>query len=142
MPSSLLSVRPIDAAPALRQGGAVKSILTLLLILAAVLPSSAGERVVLYVTLLQSTATELSDGTKWQMDKGDCFPVVSYKESHTKVILQIASATFMVPAEKTRVVSEKELPAAIGNYRANVNTYINGVAARWRAAAEAGKAPE
>ena len=96
MPRPLLSVRPIDAAPALRQGGAVKSILTLLLILAAVLPSSAGERVVLYVTLLQSTATELSDGTKWQMDKGDCFPVVSYKESHTKVILQIASATFMV----------------------------------------------
>ena len=96
----------------------------------------------LYVTLLENAATELSDGAKWQMNKGDCFPVVSYKESHTKVILQIASATFMIPAEKTRVLSEKDLPAALANYRANVNTYINAAAARWRAAAEAGKAQE
>ena len=136
------SALPIDAAPALRQAGAVKSILTLLLLLAAVLPSGAGERVVLYVTLLENTTTELSDGAKWQMDKGDCFPVVSYKESHTMVILQLASAKFMIPAVKTRVVSEKELPVAIANYRANVSTYINGVAARWRAAAESGKAPQ
>ena len=133
---------PIDAASSLRQAVTVKSILTLLLLIAATLPASAGEKVVLYVTLLENAVAELSDGAKWQMDKGDCFPVVSYKESHTKVILQLASATFIVPAEKTRVVSDKELPAAIGNYRANVNTYINGVAARWRAAAEAGKAPE
>lgn len=142
MQSSVLAALPVDAASSLRHAGAVKTILTLLLLIAAVLPSSAGERVVLYVMLLENTAAELSDGAKWQMDKGDCFPVVSYKESHTKVILQIASATFTIPAEKTRTISGKELPVAVANYRTNVNTYINGVAARWRAAAEAGKAPE
>ena len=142
MPYAILGALPVDAAPALRHSGAVKSILTLLLLIAAVLPSGAGERVVLYVTLLENATTELSDGAKWQMDKGDCFPVVSYKESHTKVILQLASATFYVPADKTRVVSEKERPAALASYRVNVNTYINAVAARWRAAAEAGKAPK
>jgi hypothetical protein len=82
---------------------------------------------------------ELTDGSKWQMDKGDCFPVVAYKESHTKVILQLASTSFMVPANKTRIMTEKEIPAAIVSYRANVNTYINGYAARWRANAESGK---
>ncbi len=120
----------------------MKSILTLLLLIAATLPASAGEKVVLYVTLLENAVAELSDGAKWQMDKGDCFPVVSYKESHTKVILQLASATFIVPAEKTRVVTEHELPKAVANYRANLNTYINGVAERWRSAAESGKAQE
>ena len=120
----------------------MKSILTLLFLIAAALPASAGDRVVLYVMLLENTAAELSDGTKWQMDKGDCFPVVSYKESHTKVLLELASASFMIPAEKTRLITDKELPAAVASYRANVSTYINGVAARWRAAAESGKAPQ
>ncbi len=118
----------------------MKAITVLLLLLAAVLPVKAGERVTLYATLLEGTPVELSDGSKWQMDKGDCFPVVAYKESHTVVILQLASVTFAVPAAKTREVTKKEVPAAIVSYRANVNTYINGYAARWRAAAESGKA--
>lgn len=119
---------------------AMRAIVALLLLLCTLGSASAGERVILYSALLESMAVELSDGSKWQMDKGDCFPVVAYKESHTVVILQLASASFAVPTAKTRVVGEKQLPAAIASYRANVNTYINGFAARWRAAAEAGKA--
>lgn len=117
----------------------MKAITVLLLLLAAMLPARAAERVVLYATLLEGTPVELSDGSKWQMDKGDCFPIVAYKESHTVVVLQLASASFAVPASITREVTKKEIPAAIASYRANVNTYINGYAARWRAAAEAGK---
>jgi hypothetical protein len=117
----------------------MKALTALLLLVAAVLPAGAGERVVLYATLLEGLPVELTDGSKWQMDKGDCFPVVAYKESHTKVILQLASTSFMVPTAKTRILTDKEMPAAIASYRANVNTYINGYAARWRANAESGK---
>ena len=109
---------------------------------ATLLPLTAGERVELYAELTEAQHVQLTDGSKWQMDKGDCFPVVSYKESHTKVLLELASASFMIPAEKTRLITDKELPAAVASYRANVSTYINGVAARWRAAAESGKAPQ
>jgi hypothetical protein len=115
----------------------MKAIIAMLLLLAAVLPAGAGERVILYAMLLENTPVELADGAKWQMDKGDCFPVVAYKESHTKLILQLAATSFLVPADKTRIVTEKELPGAIASYRTNVNTYINGFAARWRAKAEA-----
>jgi len=108
-------------------------------LVAAVLPAAAGEHVVLYATLLEGSAVELSDGSKWQMDKGDCFPVVAYKEQHTLIILQLASTSFVLPANKTRLIPDKELPAAVASYRANVNTFINGFAARWRAQAEAGK---
>jgi hypothetical protein len=117
----------------------LKTIVALLLLLAAVLPAAAGEHVILYATLLEGSAVELSDGSKWQMDKGDCFPVVAYKQEHTLIILQLASASFILPASKTRLIADKDLPAAVASYRANVNTYINGFAARWRAAAEAGK---
>jgi hypothetical protein len=115
----------------------LKTIVAFLLLVAAVLPASAGEHVILYATLLEGSAVELSDGSKWQMDKGDCFPVVAYKQQHTVVILQLASASFVLPAAKTRLVADKELPAAVASYRANVNTYINGFSARWRSQAEA-----
>lgn len=115
----------------------LKTIVAFLLLVAAVLPASAGEHVILYATLLEGSAVELSDGSKWQMDKGDCFPVVAYKQQHTVVILQLASASFVLPAAKTRLVADKDLPAAVASYRANVNTYINGFSARWRSQAEA-----
>lgn len=117
----------------------MKALFAMLCLLATALTASAGERVMIYVTLLEKMPAELSDGSIWQMDKGDSFPVVAYKESHTKVILQLAGVSFIVPTTKTRVLEEKELPAALATYRANVNTFINGFAQRWRAAAEAGK---
>jgi hypothetical protein len=120
----------------------MKALVALFLLIAAALPAAAGERVVIYATLTEGRVVDLSNGEKWRMDKGDCFPVVAYKESHTKVVLQLAGSQFMVPSDKTRVVPEKELAAAMEKYRANVNTYINGYAARWRAEAESGKKPQ
>ncbi len=117
----------------------MKVLFTMLCLLAAALTAQAGERVMIYVLLLEKMPAELSDGSVWQMDKGDCFPVVAYKESHTKVILQLAGVSFAVATNKTRVLEEKEVPAGLATYRANVNTFINGFAQRWRAAAEAGK---
>ncbi len=118
---------------------AMKVILAMMAVLAAMLPAGAADRVIMYAMLTEAQAVHLTDGVRWQMDKGDCFPVVAYKEAHTMVILQLAGAQFMVPAKTARVVPEKELPAALANYRANVKTYINAYSARWRANAEGEK---
>ena len=74
----------------------MKSFVCLLGLLGA-LQASAAERVLLYARLNADLTVELTDGSKWKMDKGDCFPVVAYKEAHTKLILQLAGAQFMVP---------------------------------------------
>jgi len=114
----------------------MKTLFALLGFLAAALTAGAGDRVLLYAMLVEPQLVDLTDGARWQMDKGDCFPVVAYKESHTQVILQLAGAQFMVPSRTTRIVAEKELPKALASYRSNVNTYINAFTARWRANAE------
>jgi hypothetical protein len=76
------------------------------------------------------------------MDKGDAFPIIAYKESHTKVILQLAGAQFMVDAERTETVPKNEIPAAVENYRGNVTRYINTFADRWKKNAEQDKPSE
>ena len=111
----------------------------LALLVTLLLPAGAGEKVILYARLLETTDVTLSTGAKWRMDKGDAFPVIAYKESHTVVILQLAGAQFMVPAEKTEIVPEKELPPAIAKYRENVVNYINGFSDRWKRNAKEGK---
>ena len=117
----------------------MKALLTFLLLLACVTRMPAGERVLLYAKLIGPLAVELSDGAVWEMEKGDCFPVVAFKESHTKLILRLAGVSFVVPAKGASIVSEKDTPAAIESYRVNVNNYINGFSARWRRNAEAGR---
>ena len=67
----------------------------------------------------------------------DCFPVVAYKESHTKLILRLASTNFVVAGDHAVIVSEKETPAAVERYRVTLQSYINGFSARWKAKAEA-----
>ena len=119
----------------------MKSFVCLLGLLGA-LQASAAERVLLYARLNADLTVELTHGSKWKMDKGGCFPVVAYKEAHTKLILQLAGAQFMVPASKANIVPEKEEAQAVEKYRANVNTYINGYANRWRNEAEAPKKPQ
>ncbi len=119
----------------------MKAFVCLLGLLSA-LQAPASERVLLYARLNADLTVELTDGSKWKMDKGDCFPVVAYKEAHTKLILQLAGTQFMVPASKANIVAEKEEAHAMEKYRANVNTYINGYANRWRNEAEAPKKPQ
>lgn len=118
----------------------MKGLLTFLLLLLACLSrTSAGERVTLYAKLTAPLVVELSDGAVWEMEKSDCFPVVAYKESHTKLILRLAGVSFVVPSRAAVIVGEKDMPTAIESYRVNVNNYINGFSARWRRNAEAGK---
>ena len=117
----------------------MKVIVALLLLFA--LQAGAGEAVTLYARLRDVMVVELSDGAKWQMEKGNCFPVVAYKESHTKLILQLAGTAFIIPAEKAEIVADKDIPAAIASYRENVTAYLDGFSARWRKNAEAGKRP-
>jgi hypothetical protein len=118
----------------------MKFLLSMLAILFATFGTGvAGEKVLLYARLTEGVMVDLSDGSKWQMDKGDCFPVIAYKEAHTKLVLQLAGANFMVPTAKTQIVPEKEHGDAIAKYRANVNTYLNGYANRWKNDAAAPK---
>ena len=115
----------------------MKALMAILLLALCTVQAGAGEHVVLYARLLQDLNVELTDGSTWQMDKGDCFPVVAYKESHTKLILRLASTNFVVAGDHAEIVSEKETPAAIERYRVTLQTYINGFSARWKAKAEA-----
>ena len=118
----------------------VKTVLTFLILLAALLaPTRAGQKVVLFARLTDAAVVELSTGAKWRMDKGDAFPVIAYKESHTMVILQLAGAQFIVPVNKTEIVPDKELGDAITKYRDNVTNYINGYSDRWKKNAQEGK---
>ena len=114
----------------------MKAILAFLLLSA--LHAQSGEPVILYARLLDSVGAALADGAKWQMEKGDCFPVVAYRESHTKLVLQLASSGFIVPANKAEIVADNDLPAAMANYRASVSKYLDSYSARWRKNAEAG----
>ena len=120
----------------------MKVLVCLLGLLGAFHCLSAAERVLLYARLTENIIVDLTDGSKWSMDKGDCFPVVAYKEGHTKLILQLAGAQFMIPANKAKIVPDKEEADAVAKYRANVNTYLNGFANRWRNDAEAPKKPQ
>ena len=115
----------------------MKALLATLLLALCTVQAAAGEHVVLYARLLQDLNAELTDGSTWQMDKGDCFPVVAYKESHTKLILRLASTSFVVAGDHAEIVSDKDTPAAIERYRVTLQTYINGFSARWKAKAEA-----
>jgi hypothetical protein len=115
----------------------MKALIAILVFALCSVQAFAAERVVLYAKLLQDLTVELTDGSKWAMEKGDCFPVVAYKESHTKLILRLASTSFVVAGDHAAIVSDKETPAAIARYRSTLQTYIDGFSARWKARAEA-----
>ena len=123
----------------LRQGLNVKSFLPLLVVLIALaFPARAAEgseakkRFVLYAQFLEDTPVELSDGAQWVMDKGDCFPIYMFKEQQTKVVLQLASATFWTDAKKVRVMKSSEEATALESYRKNVDGYLKSQAKKWR----------
>jgi transcriptional/translational regulatory protein YebC/TACO1 len=118
----------------------VKPVLAILFWLALLLlPGAAGEKVVLYARMKETTEVDLTTGAKWRMDKGDSFPIIAYKESHTKVILQLAGAQFMVNADRVETVPKNDVPAAVENYRENVTQYINSFSDRWKKNAQQSK---
>jgi len=83
-----------------------------------------------YAELIDTNQVQLSDGSVWIMDKGDCFPIHMFKDRRTVVILKIASATFMVPAYQVREMRNDEQFAAEANYQKNVDNYWKAVAKR------------
>lgn len=115
----------------------MKPLIAVLLLALCSAQSGAAEHVTLYARLLEDLAVELTDGSKWAMEKGDCFPVVAYKESHTKLVLRLASTNFVVSSEHAAIVSDKETAAALERYRGTLQVYIEGFSARWKARAEA-----
>ncbi len=91
------------------------------------------KRFVLYATLVENTPVQLSDGSKWEMDKGDTFPVVMYKEQQTKIILQLGGANFMIKTDRVKVIEEKDLTESqLATYRNNVSNYLESRAKKWK----------
>ena len=96
----------------------------------------------LYAALNENTPTEMADGSKWEMDKGDTFPVVMFKEQQTKVVLQLAGTTFLIRADRVTIVEAKDVtPEQLATYRNNVKSYIQNRSEDWKAKAK-GKTPK
>ena len=97
---------------------------------------AAGKKLLLFAMLTKDSPVELEDGARWMMDKGDAFPVLMYKEERTKIVLQLAGTTFLIPAANVRVLEEKEVTEEVlAAYRRNVASYIDGKSKKWRASA-------
>ena len=101
----------------------MKSVCAILLLLAPTLDAAAREYK-LYAILNEDTKVELSDGAVWVMDKGDVFPVESYKNSQKDIVLRLAGATFMTETARTRILTPAEVPAGMEVYRRNVRAYL------------------
>ncbi len=143
---SLLSgekpVLPVDFPRRTLHDARMKGILTALLAAMLVLTAQAREYK-LYAALNEDLPVELSDGAKWMMDKGDVFPVLMFKDSQTKVVLQLAGATFLTDLKRVRILDQQEVPAGLLIYRRNVEAYLKTKAEKWRASSEPKKpAPE
>jgi hypothetical protein len=115
----------------------VKFLAILSLLLLALAPARAeGKKLLIFAMLTQDTPVELADGAKWMMDKGDAFPVVMFKDQQTKLVLQLAGTTFLIPAANVRVLQEKEVTEEVlVAYRRNVASYIDGKTKKWRSSA-------
>jgi hypothetical protein len=96
---------------------------------------------VMYAQLLDTKEVQLSDGSVWLMDKGDCFPIHMFKERQTIVVLQIATANFAIPAYHVRVMKDHEAAEAAASYKQNVDNYWKAVAKRPKAGAATPAAP-
>ena len=95
----------------------------------------------LYAALNEDLPVELSDGAKWMMDKGDVFPVLMYKDSQAKIVLQLAGANFTTDTKRVRILEQREVPAGLVIYRKNVESYVKSISEKWKAAYEP-KKPE
>ncbi len=96
---------------------------------------------VMYAQLMDTKEVQLSDGSVWLMDKGDCFPIHMFKERQTVVVLQLATARFAVPAFHVRVMKDHEAADAAARYQQNVDNYWKAVAKRPKPGAMATEAP-
>ena len=107
-------------------------ILRIIACLLALASAASAKEFKLYAMLLDDTPADLADGSRWQMDKGDVFPVLMYKEMQTKVVLQLAGTSFLTEASRVRILKESEVPAALANYRKNLQAYLNSNSDKWK----------
>jgi len=106
----------------------VKILLPVLLIfsfLALVHAQPEKKRYIVYAEFQQDTMVDLSDGSKWAMDKGDCFPIYMFKERQTKVVLQLGAATFWTDATRVRIMTPAETEKAVVSYQKNLQNYMH-----------------
>jgi hypothetical protein len=94
---------------------------TILLMLAL---GASARTYTLYAMLTEDTKVELSDGAVWMMDKGDVFPVESFKNQQQNVLLRLAGAVFLTETARTRILKPEEVEAGMEIYRKNVRAYL------------------
>ena len=111
-----------------------------LCLLSATLCAGEKQRFVLYAMLTETTPVVMADGSKWEMDKGDTFPLLMFKEQQTKVVLQLAGTSFWVDAKRVKVIEEKDVTQEqLATYRNNVKNYIQSRSEEWKSKAKAAK---
>jgi len=91
----------------------------------------------LYAMILDDTKVELSDGAVWMMDKGDVFPVESYKNQQQQIVLRLAGATFLTETSRTRILKAEEMGDGVENYRKNVRAYLESTSKKLQQRLEA-----
>ncbi len=85
------------------------------------------KRFILYATFLSDTPVELSDGSRWMMDRGDSFPILMFKEQQTVAVLQFAGTQFFTESSRVKITPGEEVtPEMVANYRRNVEGYVEG----------------
>jgi hypothetical protein len=97
---------------------------SLLVVSSAAFAQAKKKEFKLYAQFTADTRVELSDGAMWMMDKGDTFPVVSYKNTQKNIVLQLAGATFMTETVRVRILKDAEVEAGLESYRKNVRAYL------------------
>lgn len=96
-------------------------------LLAVAAGAAEKKRYILYATFLGDTPVELSDGSRWMMDRGDSFPILMFKEQQTLVVLQFAGTQFPTETSRVKITpGEQVTPEMVANYRRNVEGYVNG----------------
>lgn len=116
---------------------AMKSVCAFLFLLIPAIGAAARD-FKLYVILNEDTKVELSDGAVWAMDKGDVFPLESYKNQQKDIVLRLAGATFMTETARTRILTPAEVPAGIEVYRRNVRAYLESTSKKIQRGLEPG----
>ena len=86
------------------------------------------KRYIRYAEFIVDTEVQVSDGSVWRMDKGDCFPIHMFKDQQTRVILQLDTATFSAPMYSVQMVPERDEKRASAAYQKMVDNYLQSKA--------------
>ena len=106
--------------------GLLPLVALLALIVAFLQPTAVAQEkkaYVRYAEFIVDTEVELSDGSVWRMDKGDCFPIHMFKDQQTRVILKLDTANFSAPMYSVQMVPEREQKRAEAAYQKMLQTY-------------------